>query len=186
MNFEKDDLELNEFFGRVALRTLPKSMLDSFEVELFRKIRHGSGISVSMLLGIGAVVLGVTAASWMLLSHSEEELPSTARTTVVSEQQRKVIARSPVRGDVAISHKKTEIASPSAGDDKATSEFTETHKFASNKGAEPQEKSIVSTVSKDLLLLQMLGEDEGIGEDLGLLDSDMEFIVKSMAVSNPV
>lgn len=156
------DLEVKKILEPIKDQKPPASVMKDFDEAVFRKIHHSGGPGAGMVLAVTAVMALAMGGAFLLLIMSgpiepirEEALPG-AEPVISREIEIKPVVHETKPG-LAVTEQQTAVR----GDG---------------------EEQLMALMADDLFILEMLGEDAGLTEDLELMEIYAEYLSAAQTV----
>ena len=182
MSFENDDKELMEMMKGLRGKKPPRQVLQNFENNVMKKIHQSAPF-----LGIGwvpvvCVSAALAAGLVFFLLHKQQPVPET-QPVLVAEKALDSFE------EVTQTEKISEVSTPFLPQVTTQlppkSQTGVTALPVSELQTEEAAEQVFNRFSENLLLLQMLGEDQGLVDNARLMESDVEILSQLGSPSVP-
>jgi hypothetical protein len=163
MEYARDDKEIRELLSEYRLKEPPKSLLQNYEGEVMAKIlslENAPAIPLPVIALSAALILLLGFIWLMILRPEPVYQPTVTPSRVQTPERAAVFVNAPMRQAVpGLEVSRIQPSSKEASEEKAFDQM-----------------------ERDLFILEMLGEDEGLMDDLDRLATDVEFVIQSSPV----
>lgn len=169
-DFTDEEKELAQILASVKDEPLSSAVLENFEEDVLRKVYHAQhGLPMGVLvpaLGLGFMIfLFALIFVWNSMRVEKESVTPVLNAELTQGFQ----------------ETKQEMQTPKLVNNEAQDQHPVSLK---EEAAKPElSEKVLEELSKDLFILEMLGEDEGLLDDFDRLESDLDFIANAGVLS---
>lgn len=167
MNREDAEKELETLLGNFTVKQTPKEVTEGFEQGVWKKINQGAeplDWKFALVLGAASVALITAVFIWGIMPLVKRSTPDTINPQVIRREIQRLQADQDARAAAIPVVRELEAEQPAPALPAAP--------------AAANEEALFEDISEELFILQLLGEDAGILDDYGILESDIQILTQ--------